>query len=345
MRSTVGWAVHEPGSPLTPWRFTRRDLRDDDVAVRIHYCGVCGSDLHAVRHAGPRDTPLVAGHEMTGTVTATGPAVTGLKPGDPVAIGNVVDSCGTCPACAQDRENWCFDFPTITYGGRDRIDHTLTQGGFSGEYVARDTFVHALPAGLDPAAAAPLLCAGVTVYAPLRRWEAGPGKTVGVVGIGGLGHLGIKYAHAMGAHVVALTTSPDKADEARELGAAEAIVTTDPAAMAATKWRFDQILDTVGVPHRLDPYLRSLKLDGTLVTVGAPSQDWQIDPASLRYGEKRLTGSGGNGTRMVRDMLAFSAAHNITADIELLPATEINTALDRLERNDVRYRFVLDMTR
>lgn len=345
MRSTTGWAVHDPGGSLSPWPFARRDLRDDDVAVQIRYCWVCGTDLHAMRHADASNMPLVTGHEMTGTVTAVGPAVTGLGIGDAVAIGNIVDSCGSCPACLAGRENWCFEFPTLTYGGRDRIDRTMTQGGFSGEYVARQRFVHTLPEGMDPASAAPLLCAGVTVYAPLRHWSAGPGMTVGVVGIGGLGHLAIKYAHAMGAHVVAFTTSPRKADEAQALGADEAIVSTDPEAMAATKWRFDLILDTVGVPHPLDPVLQALGLDGTLVAVGAPPEDWQINPSSLRYGEKRLTGSGGDGMRMVREMLDFSAQHGIAADIELLPATEINTALDRLERGDVRYRFVLDMAR
>lgn len=345
MRSTTGWAVFNPGSPLTLWPFVRRDLRDDDVAVQIRYCGVCSSDLHAVRHGNPNDMPLVTGHEMTGNVTAVGSNVTGLNVGDVVAIGNVVDSCGACPACTAGRENWCFEYPTITYGGRDRNDNTWTQGGFSGEYVARERFVHALPQGLDPASAAPLLCAGVTVYAPLRRWGASPGMTIGIVGIGGLGHLAIKYAHALGAHVVAFTTSPGKAREARRLGADEAIVSTDRTAMASTDWGFDLILDTVGVPHSLDPFLRALKLDGTLVTVGAPDGDWQVNPSSLRYGEKRLTGSGGDGMRMVSEMLDFSAEHSITADIELLPVTEINTALDRLERGDVRYRFVVDVAR
>lgn len=343
MRSTTGWAVFTPGSSLTLWPFARRDLRDDDVAVKIRYCGVCGSDLHAVRYGNAYDMPLVTGHEMTGTVTDVGSNVTRLSVGDVVAIGNIVDSCGTCPACTAGRENWCFEYPTITYGGRDHIDNALTQGGFCGEYVARERFVHALPQGLDPAGAAPLLCAGVTVYAPLRRWGAGPGMMIGIVGIGGLGHLAVKYAHALGAHVVAFTTSPGKGREARTLGADEAIVSTDRTAMASTGWVFDLILDTVGAPHSLDPFLRALKLDGTLITVGAPNEDWQVNPSSLRYGEKRLTGSGGDGMSMVSEMLDFSAEQSITADIELLPVTEINTAFERLERGDVRYRFVVDM--
>ncbi|MTD57302.1 NAD(P)-dependent alcohol dehydrogenase [Amycolatopsis pithecellobii] len=344
MRQTTGWAVNEPGAALAPWAFPRRDLREDDVAVRIEYTGICGSDLHAVRHGDAAAMPLVPGHEMTGTVTTVGTAVTGFKAGDRVAVGNVVDSCGTCPACVEHRENWCFAYPTVTYGGIDRVDGTLTQGGFSSEYVAREAFVYHLPPGLDPAGAAPLLCAGATMFGPLRHWQAGPGKTVGIVGIGGLGHLGVKFAHALGAHVIAFTTSAAKAAEALELGADETILSTDSAHLDAAKWRCDLILDTVGVPHDINGYLRALKLDGTLCTLGIPPEDWRVEPTSLLYGAKRLTGGSGEGTRLVRDMLDFSAKHSITAQIELVPATAINTALDRLERGDVRYRFVVDMT-
>ena len=345
VRQTTGWAVHHPGAALHPWTIQRRDLRDDDVAVRIEYSGICGSDLDAVRHGDAAAMPLVAGHEMTGTVTAVGACVTRFTVGDRVAVGNVVDSCGTCPVCVEHRENWCFAFPVVTYGGTDRVDGTVTQGGFATEYVAREAFVYYLPPGLDPAAAAPLLCAGATVFAPLRRWQAGPGKTAGIVGIGGLGHLGVKFAHALGAHVVAFTTSKSKAAEALAPGADETILSTDPAQLDGARWRCDLILDTVGAPHDINGYLRALKLDGTLCTVGIPPEAWQVDPMSLLYGAKQLTGGSGDGTRLVRDMLDFSAAHGITAEIELVPATGINEALDRLERGDVRYRFVLDMAR
>ncbi|WP_236793352.1 NAD(P)-dependent alcohol dehydrogenase [Amycolatopsis sp. GM8] len=345
MRQNAGWAVHTPGAPLTPWTFQRRDLRDDDVAVRVEYSGICGSDLHAVRHGDAAAMPLVAGHEMTGTVTAIGTSVTRFQVGDRVAVGNVVDSCGACPACVEHRENWCFAFPTVTYGGVDRVDESMTQGGFASEYVAREAFVYQLPPGLDPAGAAPLLCAGATVFAPLRHWKAGPGTTVGIAGIGGLGHLGVKFAHALGAHVIAFTTSKAKATEALALGADEAILSSDPVQLDAAKWRCDLILDTVGAPHDINGYLRALKLDGTLCTVGIPPQDWHVEPMSLLYGAKRLAGGSGDGTRLVRDMLDFSATHKITAEIELVPATAINSALDRLERGDVRYRFVLDMAR
>ncbi|MCO5974938.1 NAD(P)-dependent alcohol dehydrogenase [Actinoallomurus soli] len=345
MRQTTGWAVHAPGAPLTPWTFERRDLRDDDVAVTVRYSGVCGSDLRAVRHGDVASMPLVAGHEMTGTVAAVGPAVTRFHVGDPVAVGNVVDSCGTCPACLDHRENWCFAYPTVTYNGKDRVDGTVTQGGFAQEYVAREAFVYHLPPQLDAAAAAPLLCAGATAFAPLRHWQAGPGKTVGVVGIGGLGHLGVKFAHAMGAHVIAFTTSQDKAAQARALGANEAILSTDPEQMNAAQWRCDLILDTVGAPHRPDAYLRALTLDGTLCTVGIPDQDWQVDPMSLLYGAKRLAGGGGDGTRLVQEMLDFCATHSVLPEVEVVPASDINHALSRLEANDVRYRFVLDMSK
>ncbi|MFJ7217427.1 NAD(P)-dependent alcohol dehydrogenase [Amycolatopsis sp. NPDC098790] len=342
MPETHGWAAFEPNGALTPYTFQRREVRPDDVAIEIDYCGVCATDLDAVR-AATSGQPLVPGHEIIGRVTATGSDVTDFAPGDTVGIGTIVDSCGKCPACEVGRDNWCFDYPTVTYGGHDRVDGSPTFGGYSRSIVSAQRFVHPIPAALAPAAAAPLLCAGVTVFAPLTLWGAGPGKTVGVVGIGGLGHLAVKFAHAMGARTVVFTTSPGKAEAARALGADDVVLSTDPDAMAAWRWKLDLIIDTVGAAHAFEPYFDTLGLDGTHVFVGIHDENISFEPWRLLYGAKRLAGGSGEGPLMVRRMLDFSAQHGITADVEVLPAHEVNTALDRLARNDVRYRFVLDM--
>ncbi|MEU4829105.1 NAD(P)-dependent alcohol dehydrogenase [Streptosporangium sp. NPDC023615] len=341
MRDVSGWAATKPGGPLEPWDFQRRDLLDEDVAVRIDYCGVCSSDISAIRHAS--DLPLVPGHEMVGEVTAVGDRVTRFAVGDAVAVGNIIDSCGVCPACLAGRENWCREFPTLTYGGLDRRDGNPTRGGYSSEYVLTEKFVHPLPGGLDPAGAAPLMCAGITTYVPLRRWGAGPGRTVGIVGMGGLGHVALKMAHALGAEVVQFTRSADKADEARELGADDVVLSTDERRMAAQAGRFDLILDTAGAPHALEPYLSALAMDGTLCVVGIPEGELSIDPMSLIVGAKNLAGAGSGGTVETREMLAFCAEHGIVAEVELMRQDQVNEALERLARNDVRYRFVLDM--
>ncbi|MFD5110915.1 NAD(P)-dependent alcohol dehydrogenase [Streptomyces sp. NPDC058391] len=341
MRNVSGWAATEPGGPLKPWDFQRRDVLSEDVAIRIEYCGVCSSDISAIRHGG--GFPLVPGHEMTGEVTAVGDRVSRFAVGDKVAVGNIIDSCRECPACLAGRENWCFAYPTLTYGGADRKDGNPTRGGFSSEYVLDQRFVYALPEGLDPAGAAPLMCAGITTYAPLRRWGAGPGKTVGIVGLGGLGHIALKIAHALGAEVVQFTRTMDKAAEARALGADDVVLSTDEKQMAAQAGRFDLILDTVGAPHALEPYLAALAIDGTLCMVGIPEGNWTVDPLSLIVGAKNLAGAGSGGTLETREMLDFCAEHGITADVEHMRPDQVNEALDRLARNDVRYRFVLDM--
>ena len=342
MRDATGWAVLGASGTLQPWTFQRRDLRDDDVAVRIEYCGVCSSDISAIRHND--GTPLVPGHEMTGEVTAVGAAVTGIAVGDKVAIGNIIDSCGECPPCLAGRENWCRRFPTLTYGNVDPKDGMPTRGGFSSEYVLPAKFTYPLPAGLDPAAAAPLMCAGITTYVPLKRWGAGPGRRVGIVGLGGLGHLALKLAHHLGAEVVGFTRTPDKAAEARALGADDVVVSTDQEQMDAQQGRFDLILDTVGAPHSLEPYLAALAMDGTLCVVGIGEEELAVNPLSLIVGAKNIAGAGSGGTRETREMLDFCARHGITADVEILPQQRVGEALDRLARNDVRYRFVLDMT-
>ena len=341
-RPANGFAAMARHAPLMPFSFTRRALRPADVALEVMYCGICHTDLHCIGRWG-QEFPLVPGHEMVGRVTAVGPEVTAFAPDDLVAVSVIVDSCRTCRPCRARDEVYCEAMPTATYDGVDRHDGTRTRGGFSDTYVADQRFVYRLPDGLDPAGAAPLLCAGVTTFAPLRHWGVGPGHVVGVVGIGGLGHLGVKFAHAMGAHVVAFTSSPGKVDAIRALGAHKVVLTTDAAAMAAQRFRFDFILDTVSATHALDPYLAALHYDGTLCAVGIPDA-LAPSPFLLSAGRRSLAGSGAGGTREVEAMLAFCAEHGIVADVEVVRPDGLNAALDRLRRNDVRFRFVLDMT-
>lgn len=341
MRETTGWAVHGTDG-VAPWAFERRDPRPDDVVVRVTHCGVCHTDLHAAEGASAGAPPLVPGHEMTGVVEALGADVTRFAVGDLVAVGNVVDACGTCRNCLDGEEPYCEQYPTLTYGGRDRVDGTLTHGGWSREIVVRESFVHVLPEGLDPAGAAPLLCAGATVWQPLRRYAVGPGTRVGVVGLGGLGHLAVKLAKALGASVAVFTTSQAKVADAASLGADEVVVSSDPAAMAAHAKAFDLVLDTASAKHDLTPYAEVLDMDGTLCMLGIPDT-YEVSALSLLLGRRRLTASGSAGLRDTADMLAFCAEHGIVADVEVLPAADVQTALDRLGRGDVRWRFVLDM--
>ncbi|MGW4231236.1 NAD(P)-dependent alcohol dehydrogenase [Streptomyces sp. NPDC004980] len=344
MRTTTGWQADGATAPLRRTSLTRRDLRPHDLAVRVDYCGVCHTDLHAVHaHDGEAGHPLVPGHEFTGVVTETGPAVTRFSPGDPVAVGSIVDSCGECPMCEAGQENFCHAFPTLTYGGVDRHDGSTTLGGFSREYVVRDRFAYALPAGLDPAAAAPLLCAGITVWEPLRSLGVGPGSRVAVAGLGGLGHLAVKIAVALGADTSVISRSPDKADDARRLGAHALVVSTDPEQMKEARDSFDVVVDTVSAPHDLGPYLRLVAMDGTLSQLGYLGPV-TVETMDLLAGRKKLSSAGSGGRPATAAMLDFCAEHGITADIELLPSARVNEALDRLRNNDVRYRFVLDMS-
>jgi uncharacterized zinc-type alcohol dehydrogenase-like protein len=329
--------------PLDEWEFDRRDLRPDDVAVSVDFCGVCHTDLHAW-HAAPghgATFPLVPGHEFVGTIAEVGSAVADFAVGDKVAVGNIVDSCRVCPMCTKGREQFCVEFPTLTYGGLDRRDGQPTFGAFSTEYVVTEAFVYHLPDGLDPAGAAPLMCAGITVWEPLAQWNIGAGTTVGIVGLGGLGHLAIKLACARGADVHLFTTSPAKAEAARALGATGVVVSTDGDQMADARNRYDFILDTVPVAHDISSHLATVRPGGTLCQVGALDAV-TFEPMALLGRSVAMAGSGGRpGTR---EMLDFCAEHNITADVEVLPADAVNDALARLERNDVRFRFSLDMT-
>ncbi|MEU5158814.1 NAD(P)-dependent alcohol dehydrogenase [Streptomyces sp. NPDC020875] len=343
MRVTTGWRAVGP-TELRRVPLNRRDLRPDDIALRIDYCGVCHSDLHALAAHDPDKEPLlVPGHEFTGVVTEIGPEVTGFSVGDPVAVGSIVDSCGVCAMCEAGQENFCRFFPTLTYGGADRHDKATTLGGFSREYVVRDAFAHPLPAGLDPAAAAPLMCAGVTVWEPLRQLGVGPGSRVAVVGLGGLGHLAVKLAVALGATTTVISRTRAKHDDARKLGAHDFIAATDTRRTAAAHNAFDVVLDTVSVPHDPAPYLRLVALDGTLSILGYLGPV-SVDVTDLLIGRKKLSSAGSGGRPATAEMLRFCAEHGIAADIEVLPSSRVNTALDRLHRNDVRYRFVLDLS-
>ncbi|MEV6823773.1 NAD(P)-dependent alcohol dehydrogenase [Amycolatopsis sp. NPDC051102] len=341
MRTTVGWQAGRSGIALSRTTLERRDLRPDDIAVRVDYCGVCHSDLHAL-HAHTGDAPLVPGHEFTGEVTAIGSAVTRFAIGDAVAVGNIVDSCGACAMCRAGQENFCHEFPTLTYAGTDRHDGTTTLGGYSREYVVRDAFAYPLPAGLDPAAAAPLLCAGITVWEPLRALGAGPGSRVAVAGLGGLGHLAVKLAVALGADTTVISRSPGKAADVARLGAHDLIVSTDERRMVAARDRFDVVIDTIAVPHDVAPYLATVALDGTLSHVGHLGSI-TVEAADLLVGRKKLGSAGSGGRPATAAMLEFCARHDVTADVEVLPSARVNDALDRLQRNDVRYRFVLDL--
>ncbi|MFD2470483.1 NAD(P)-dependent alcohol dehydrogenase [Amycolatopsis silviterrae] len=342
MRTTLGWQADHAGAALRRTSLRRRDLRADDLAVRVDYCGVCHTDLHAVR-AHPGEAPLVPGHEFTGVVTDIGQEVTRFAVGDQVAVGNIVDSCGGCAMCEVGQENFCHEFPTLTYGGTDRRDGTTTLGAFSREYVVRDVFAYPLPAGLDPAAAAPLLCAGITVWEPLRALGVGPGTRVAVAGLGGLGHLAVKLAVALGADTTVISRSADKADDVRRLGGHDLIVSTDERQMTAARDRFDVVIDTIAVPHDVSPYLKLVALDGTLSQVGHLGTV-TVQATDLLIGRKKLSSAGSGGRPATAALLEFCAQHDVAADIELLPSARVNEALDRLARNDVRYRFVLDMS-
>jgi uncharacterized zinc-type alcohol dehydrogenase-like protein len=344
MRPTTGWQADTATRTLRRAALERRDLRPDDIAVRVEYCGVCHTDLHALQaHESDADGVLVPGHEFTGVVTEVGSAVRDFSPGDPVAVGNIVDSCGMCPMCRAGQENFCRDFPTLTYGGTDRRDGSTTLGGYSREYVVTSRFAYHLPAGLDAAAAAPLLCAGVTVWEPLKALAVGPGTTVAVAGLGGLGHLAVKMANALGATTSVISRTPGKAGEASGLGAQEFVVSTDPQQMETVRDTFDVVMDTISAPHDLAPYLRTVAVDGTLSHLGHLGPV-TVETLDLLVGRKKLSSAGSGGRPSTAAMLRFCADHGITADIELLPSSQVNQALERLARNDVRYRFVLDMS-
>ncbi|HBY35581.1 MAG TPA: zinc-binding dehydrogenase [Delftia acidovorans] len=341
------YAAKNATSGLATFSVPRRDLRPDDVQIDIQYCGVCHSDLHQVRNEWqntlPTVYPCVPGHEIIGRVAKTGRAVKRFKEGDIVGVGCMVSSCGVCENCRAGDEQFCVNFPTLTYNAEDKILGGVTYGGYSESIVVREAFVLRVSEKLDLAGAAPLLCAGITTWSPLRHWGVGPGHKVGVVGIGGLGHMGIKLAHAMGAHVVAFTTSESKREAARALGADEVVVSRNATEMAAHAKSLDFILNTVAAPHDLDAFFTLLKRDGTMALVGAPATPHPSPQVfNLIMKRRSLAGSMIGGIPETQEMLDFCAQHGIVADIEMIRADEINAAYERMLQGDVKYRFVID---
>ncbi len=341
---TIGYAAQTAKSPLAPFKFERRALRPNDVAMEILYCGVCHSDLHQARDDWGFSTfPIVPGHEIVGRVTEVGSAVKRYKVGDAVAVGCMVDSCQECDQCRKGEEQLCRQANTQTYNSRDRISKEPTYGGYSKHLVVREEFVLRVPDALDLAKAAPLLCAGITTYSPLRTWNVGPGSRVGVIGLGGLGHMAVKLAAGMGAQVTVLSRSSDKQADALELGADALLVSSDKDAMKKAASSFDLIIDTVPVRHDVSPYMSLLDVDGTLVIVGQIGPIDQQLTLPFVLGRRRLAGSPIGGIAETQEMLDFCARKNILPDCEMIRMDEINEAFERMERSDVRYRFVIDM--
>ncbi|POR47917.1 putative zinc-type alcohol dehydrogenase-like protein [Paraburkholderia eburnea] len=345
MYPTYGYAARDAESPLAPFEFQRRDLRELDVRIDVQYCGVCHSDLHQARNEW-RNTlfPVVPGHEIVGRVAEVGKGVTRYKVGELVGVGCLVDSCRTCSSCEEGLEQYCENGFVGTYNGTDRVSGDVTFGGYSTQLVVDEAFVLRVPENLDAAAAAPLLCAGITTYSPLRTWGAGPGKKVGIVGLGGLGHMGVKIAHAMGAHVVLFTTSPSKIEDGKRLGADEVVISKDPEQMAKHANSFDLIVNTVAAQHDLNPFIELLKRDGTLTLVGAPEHDHPSPQVfNLIMKRRRLAGSLIGGIAETQEMLDFCGKHGITSDVEMIKMQDINDAYERMLKSDVKYRFVIDI--
>jgi uncharacterized zinc-type alcohol dehydrogenase-like protein len=343
MYSTKAFSAPAPKAPLGPTTIERRDVGAHDVQIEILYCGICHSDLHQAHNDfGGATFPMVPGHEIVGKVSRVGAHVTAFTSGDLVGVGCIADADGTCPECRDNYEQGCPN-ASYVFNSPDRHSGGVTYGGFSGSIVIEDRFVLRMPAGLDPAGAAPLLCAGITVYSPLRHWKVQPGSKVGIVGLGGLGHLGVKLAHALGAHVAVFTTSASKAEDARRLGADEVIVSTDAGAMNKHAGSFDFILDTVSGEHDINAYLRLLRRDGTVTLVGLPPKPLSVGAFSLVGGRKSVSGSNIGGIKETQEMLDFCGEHGIVSDVEIIPIQQVNEAFERLEKGDVKYRFVIDL--
>lgn len=344
MPAASAWGATAPDSGLAPFGIERRTLRDEDVAIAITHCGVCHSDLHAARNDwGRTNYPFVPGHEIVGIVSAVGKNVTSFKVGDRAAIGTVVDSCRHCDACKDDEEQYCREGVTGTYNSNDRIDGSPTYGGYSKSIVVAERYVLRVPGSLDMALAAPLLCAGITSYSPLKNWNVGPGTKVGVIGLGGLGHMGVKFAKALGAEVTMITTSPAKGEDAKLLGADHVLISTDKAAMRGAGRSFDFLLDTIPVAHDLTPYLFLLDRQGTLCIVGAIDMLPSFHSGLLLGGQKAVAGSGVGGIAQTQEMLDFCAEKGIVPECEMIRMDEIGHAFERMEKADVKYRFVIDM--
>lgn len=341
---TRAFAAASPTSPLAPLTIERRAPLPSDVEIDILFCGVCHSDLHFARDEwGMTTFPVVPGHEILGRVTRVGAKVTRFKMGDVAAVGCLVDSCRTCSSCTRGLEQFCKSGAIFSYGSDDRHSGGKTRGGYSERIVCDEAFTLKVPANLDPARAAPLLCAGITTWSPLKKWGAGPGKKVGIVGLGGLGHMGVKFAHALGAHTVLFTTSKGKVADGKRLGADEVVLSNDADAMAKHAGSFDLIVDTVSADHDLDAYLALLSLDATLVLVGVPPKPQPVKAFSLIAPRRNLAGSLIGGIAETQAMLDFCGNHSIACEIETIRMQQINEAYERMLKSDVKYRFVIDM--
>jgi len=339
-----GLAALSPGAPLTPYEFTRRELRPHDVAIEIKYAGICHSDIHQVKEEwGSALFPMVPGHEIAGVVNAVGSSVTKFAIGDLIGVGVFVDSCRKCSNCEKGLEQYCAEGMTPTYNGLERDGVTPTMGGYSDGYVVDENYAVKIPADLDLAAVAPLLCAGITLYSPLKHWNAGPGKKVAVMGLGGLGHMGVKFAHALGAEVTVLSHSPNKESDARKLGADHFVVTTDQTQLSSVKRSFDLILDTVSAEHNINEYLDLLATDGTLVVIGLPGVPFAVNAGTLLSARRAMAGSMIGGISQTQEMLDFCGQNEIVSEIELISADYVNTAYERTIKSDVRFRFVIDI--
>lgn len=343
MITTKAYALTAANSPLEPYTFERHEPGPADVLVELHYCGICHTDLVVGNNEMGQSTyPMVPGHEMVGKVVSMGDEVTGFSEGEWVAIGCIVDSCRQCQPCHGGDEQHCVEGFAMSFASKDRQDRT-TYGGYSSHYTIDHRYLLKLPAGLDPASAAPLLCGGITVYTPLKRHGAGKDKKVGILGLGGLGHIAVKMAAAMGAHTVMLTSSPGKAEDAAKLGANEAVITSDPDALAAHAGSFDFIVNTISGVHDMNAYIPLLKTKGCMALVGAPTEPLPIMMPLLLMADRSLSGSLIGGIDATQEMLEFCAEHKIGADIEMIKIEDVNEAWERIERNDVKYRFVIDL--
>ncbi len=338
-----GYAVLEASKPLVPFNFERRELRPNDVALEILYAGICHSDIHQAREEwGPAIFPMVPGHEIAGVVTAIGTSVTKFKVGDRIGVGVFIDSCRKCSSCTAGLEQYCLEGMTGTYNGYERDGKTVAQGGYSNLFVVDQDYAVTVPANLDMSGVAPLLCAGITLYSPLKNWGAGKGKKVGVIGLGGLGHMGVKFSVALGAHTTVFSHSPSKEADAKAMGAHEFVVTKDIANLEKLSKDYDLILNTVSADLDLTPYLNLLKLDGTLVLIGLPGKPYEISTPSLLAQRRSLAGSMIGGIAQTQEMLNFCGEHNIVSDVEVIEPSYINQAYERTVASDVKYRFVID---
>jgi len=346
MHNANAYSAANATSPLASTTIPRRDPTEHDVQIEILYCGICHSDLHQVRNEWsgvmPTVYPCVPGHEIVGRVTKAGSAVTKFKQGDLAAVGCMVDSDGACPECLAGQEQFCPNF-TLTYNFPDKHLGGVTYGGYSESIVVDQRFVLRVPQNLDLAGTAPLLCAGITTYSPMRHWGVGRGKKVGVVGLGGLGHMGVKFAHALGAHVVVFTTSPNKREDALRLGADEVVISRHADEMQKHTGSFDFILDAVSADHDINAYINLLRRDGNLTMVGAPEKPLSVSAFGLIMGRRSLSGSPIGGIAETQEMLDFCGKHGIVSDVEVIPIQKVNEAYERLLRSDVKYRFSIDM--